>query len=315
MTRQALSFSVVAALWAIPLCSAPAVAGLPRTFVSGHGSDANPCTLAAPCRSFAQAITQTAAGGEISVLDSAGYGPVTISQSVTITNPGGVEAGITAGSGQNAITINAPTGAEVTLRGLTLLGGGVGANGILLNSALSGSNPLTLTVIGCALKNFANAGMAFEPSSSDSGAIRAFVTVTDTIAANNTLYGIQLKPLGGAPNVVLMIYNSTLVYNGSGLSIDTSGGGLNGQISDSHADLNATGINTTGGTLVIRNSTARYNTDSLFGTGVDITNRGNMFLFDHNNIGYLQNTTSATSDGTNNTSQLTGNALQKAAPQ
>src|SRR5262249_54412423 len=72
-----------------------------RTFVSGQGSDSNPCSLAAPCRSFAGALAQTNAGGEITVLDSAGYGTVTINKSVTITNPGGVEAGVTTTSNQS----------------------------------------------------------------------------------------------------------------------------------------------------------------------------------------------------------------------
>ena len=45
-----------------------------RTFVSGNGNDANPCSLAAPCRSFAGALAQTSPGGEIAVLDTAGYG-------------------------------------------------------------------------------------------------------------------------------------------------------------------------------------------------------------------------------------------------
>src|SRR4029450_6331613 len=68
------------------------VASLPvsaaqRTFVSGSGVDSNPCTLTLPCRSFAAAITQTSIGGEVIVLDSAGYGPVAITQSVSIIAP------------------------------------------------------------------------------------------------------------------------------------------------------------------------------------------------------------------------------------
>src|SRR5690348_358388 len=86
--------------------TAPAQALSDRTFVSGHGSDSNPCSLAAPCRTFAQAITQTNAGGEVAVLDTAGYGSFTISKSISIINQDGVEAGITAPMGQ-AITIAA----------------------------------------------------------------------------------------------------------------------------------------------------------------------------------------------------------------
>src|SRR5215471_10444859 len=84
------------------LASTGAYALSNRTFVSGTGSDANPCSLAAPCRSFAGALLQTAAGGEIAVLDTAGYGAVSIAQAVSIVNEEGVEAGITVTAG-NAI--------------------------------------------------------------------------------------------------------------------------------------------------------------------------------------------------------------------
>src|SRR5215468_2475522 len=103
-----------------------------RTFVSGHGNDANPCSLAAPCRSFAGAIAQTSPGGEIAVLDTAGYGAVTITKAISIVNEEGVEAGITATSG-DGITINAGASDIVNLRGLTLVGAG-GNNGITFTS-------------------------------------------------------------------------------------------------------------------------------------------------------------------------------------
>src|SRR5215813_4615118 len=94
-----------------------------RTFVSGTGSDANPCSLAAPCRSFAGAIVQTNAGGEIAVLDTAGYGTVAINKAISIVNEEGVEAGITVTSG-DGITVAAGPTDTVNLRGLTLVGVG-----------------------------------------------------------------------------------------------------------------------------------------------------------------------------------------------
>src|ERR1700686_824410 len=111
----------------------PAQAQNTRSFVSGLGNDLNNCSLAAPCRTFQRAHDQTNAGGEIAVLDSAGYGAVTITKSISIVNPGGVEAGITVPSGGIAITINA-SGAIVALRGLTLEGAATGSDGILVNS-------------------------------------------------------------------------------------------------------------------------------------------------------------------------------------
>src|SRR5437588_3023774 len=100
-----------------------------RSFVSAnHGNDANPCTATLPCRNFAAAITQTAAGGEVIALDSGGYGPVNIGSSISLIAPPGVYAGITAFSG-DAITIAAGASDVVTLRGLTLNGLG-GHNGV-----------------------------------------------------------------------------------------------------------------------------------------------------------------------------------------
>ena len=78
-----------------------------RTFVASTGLDANPCSIGAPCRSFGAAISHTDSDGEIIVLDSAGYGPVTIIQSVSIIAPPGVYAGISVFSG-DGVTIDAP---------------------------------------------------------------------------------------------------------------------------------------------------------------------------------------------------------------
>src|SRR5499427_5490677 len=91
---------------AATFASSGAFAQANRTFVSGTGSDGNPCSLSAPCRSFQGALAQTNAGGEIAVLDTAGYGAVTITKAISIVNEEGVEAGISVTSGVG-ITINA----------------------------------------------------------------------------------------------------------------------------------------------------------------------------------------------------------------
>jgi hypothetical protein len=98
--------TIAAALFACGLSAAPAQAGPNRTWVSGTGTDRGACTRPAPCRTFAFALTQTAAGGEIDVLDPAGYGAVTITKAISIVNDGVGVAAIGAGSG-NGITINA----------------------------------------------------------------------------------------------------------------------------------------------------------------------------------------------------------------
>src|SRR5215472_11211393 len=96
--------ATVASVAALLSVTGPAWSQANRTFVSGFGSDSNPCSLAAPCRSFAGAVAQTNAGGEIAVLDTAGYGTVTITKAISIVNEEGGEAGITVTSG-DGITI------------------------------------------------------------------------------------------------------------------------------------------------------------------------------------------------------------------
>jgi hypothetical protein len=92
-----------------------------RTWVSGVGDDANPCSRTAPCKTFAGAISKTAPGGEIDVMDDGGYGGVTITKSITI-NGGGHVAGVLTGSGTTGILINAGATDVVVLRGLTFTG-------------------------------------------------------------------------------------------------------------------------------------------------------------------------------------------------
>ncbi len=99
-----------------------------RTWVSGVGDDANPCSRTAPCKTFAGAISKTAAGGEISVLDPGGFGAVTITKAISIVADGS-EGGILS-AGTHAVVVNAGVNDVVTLRGLVINGAGTGLNGI-----------------------------------------------------------------------------------------------------------------------------------------------------------------------------------------
>src|SRR5262245_2610773 len=102
-----------------------AFAAAQRTFVASYGLTTNPafhCSLTKPCRAFAEAISVTGSKGEVVVLDSAGYGPVAITKSVSIIAPPGIYAGISVISG-DGVTVNAP-GAVVVLRGLFINGQG-----------------------------------------------------------------------------------------------------------------------------------------------------------------------------------------------
>jgi hypothetical protein len=199
--------------------SHPVMAQANRTFVSGLGSDANPCSLPAPCRSFAQAITQTNPSGEIVALDSAGYGAVTITKAITITAPDGIEAGITTSSATIAITISAGPNDVVNLRGLTLEGGGVGTNGIVLASGGA------LNIQNCVVRDFTNIGIALEPVGPSPD---ANYTISDTTVVNNTSTGIYFGPASvSLPNgtaVFLSLKHDTLIGNGDGFRLNAGVG-------------------------------------------------------------------------------------------
>ncbi len=126
--------TAVVAFASVCILASPAAAQATRTWVSGVGDDVNPCSRTAPCKTFAGAISKTAANGEISVLDPGGFGAVTITKSISIVaegNEGGILASLT-----NGITINSAT-AVVYIRGLIIEGKGDGLNGINIVAAKS----------------------------------------------------------------------------------------------------------------------------------------------------------------------------------
>jgi len=121
-----------------------------RTWVSGVGDDANPCSRTAPCKTFAGAISKTAPAGEIDALDDGGFGALTITKSITVEG-GGHTAGVLV-SGTNGISINAGTSDVVALRNLDINGVGTGLRGVLINSAK------TVVIDHCQIYNFRTAG-------------------------------------------------------------------------------------------------------------------------------------------------------------
>jgi hypothetical protein len=197
--RIFLTQLALAAVLAVGL-TANADAAAQRTFVASIGSDANACSLAFPCRSFDVAIGQTLADGEVIVIDSAGYGPATISQPVSIIAPPGVYAGISVFSGVG-LTVNAP-GAKVTLRGLTINGLG-GTTGI---SLVAGS---TLYLDSVVVTNFPTAGLAVAVGAASS------VYITHSSFRDNGT-GAVFGATSGAVSV--SIESSVFAHNGTGVS-------------------------------------------------------------------------------------------------
>ncbi|MBW7973500.1 hypothetical protein HYH08_28925 [Bradyrhizobium sp. BR 10289] len=236
-----------------------------RTWVSGVGDDVNPCSRTAPCKTFAGAISKTAAGGEINCLDSGAYGTVTITKSIAIYCEGGV-AGIL-NSGTNGIVINdsasgAPGTAVVYLEGLDINGAGTtpGLSGIRFMSGAS------LHVKNTRIRDQLSApghGIAFVPTTT-ARLIVENVTISNT-GSGASGAAISVNP-GAAVSATALISKSHFHRGNFGVVGDSSGG--------------ATGLN-----IVVKDTVAN-----------GFTNTG--FLTTGSNIGMLVNDSAATASGT-----------------
>src|SRR6185503_14478584 len=134
LAQRALSV-VAFSLALAPLAQAQAT----RTWVSGVGDDANPCSRTAPCKTFAGAISKTAAGGEIDCLDPGGFGTVTITKSITIDGTTGAGFGSILAAGTNGVNVNdsataTPNTIIVMLKNLSINGASTGFDGVRFTS-------------------------------------------------------------------------------------------------------------------------------------------------------------------------------------
>jgi hypothetical protein len=228
MKSSIMAFAAIA--FACLMQAAPAQAQQ-RVFVSATGSDSNPCSFASPCRSFQHAHDTVAANGEIAVLDTAGYGQVTISKSITITNPGGVEAGITAGSGTTAITVSAP-GAAVVLRGLTLLGANTANEGIFVATAAR------VEIVGCVVSDFKVNGIAIQSIGSSA---ETSVLISNTIVIDNAPGsgdGIFFISQAGGGKIIAALDHVTVSNSGIGIQPEAVSAPIEIMVTDSHIDNN-----------------------------------------------------------------------------
>ena len=199
------------ALWALvagfllPFAvSQPAHAQATRTWVSGVGDDVNPCSRTAPCKTFAGAISKTAAGGEINCLDSAGYGTVTITKAMTIYCEGVV--GSILASGTNGVNINAAATDHIVLRGLDIEGAGTGVKGVNILQAAS------VVIEHCFIRDFNGAsgtGIFSNPSNFNS-----MLMIRDSVISHNGAAaagaGISINTNGGSSRVLI---NNTAIHN------------------------------------------------------------------------------------------------------
>jgi Right handed beta helix region len=279
------ALSILALLVALVFASAPAYAQATRTWVSGTGDDANPCSRTAPCKTFAGAISKTASNGEINVLDPGGFGAVTIIKPITISS-WGFEAGVLV-SGTNAIVVNVPNASDVViLRGLDIEGLATGLNGV---SVITGGN---VTVENSTINRFTVSGINFAPTVAGSQ-----LHVSDTIIRNNGLaasgQGILVNPSGaakvtlehvrldsntlglnvkGSPNVSV---SNSIVTNTLFAGLVTANSSVL-TVENSVVSHNATGINCAAGTTV------RLGNVSLTDNTIALTTGGSCLSFKNN---------------------------------
>jgi hypothetical protein len=219
---------------ALSLPMTPAHAQATRTWVSGVGDDANPCSRTAPCKTFAGAISKTAAQGEINVIDPGGFGAVTITKSITISAIG-VEGGVLV-SGTPGITVAAGPSDVVMLEGLDIEGLGTGTNGI---NVVSG---LLVYVKNTKIHHFTQNGINM--ASSTSGAQLyvkdSFIFQDGTLNSAPLTGGININ---GTANVGIVV--DTIVDSTQNFSVQASG--ASNAVTLTRTVLSPTGINTANG--------------------------------------------------------------------
>lgn len=284
MTRMKLLFNTIAVLIVCLACSTLAQAQATRTWVSGVGDDANPCSRTAPCKTFAGAISKTAAGGEISVLDPGGFGAVTITKAITL-NGDGTLAGILSAT-VNAIIINAGVNDRVVIRNISIngtSGASIGLNGIRY---LAGKG---VVVENCSISGFSQKGIdvslgagtgKLDVINTTFNAVADGVTITSGVV-NASLFNVRINNTSNA-GLNLSAGTATIsdsqVTNNASFGIIAQGGS---QITVERTVIvgNGTGVSTTGAaTIRLSNTTIANNT-----AGITIT-AGTVATYQNNTI-------------------------------
>ncbi len=272
-----------------------------RTWVSGVGDDANPCSRTAPCKTFAGAISKTATTGEISVLDPGGFGAVTITKSITINGDGtlaGILASLTTG-----VIVNGTNTSVVYLRNITINGAGNGLNGIrylagkelhVENCAIYGFGNTTAgngngiiaalgasgnlfvrntTIFNCAVAGInISTSAGFAVSTMDGIALEAlptglivgnnaFVTVRNSVIAQSSSTGVSIGGSNSAGNIENCILNN----NPTAISVSTQ---LN--LTGSLVENNTTGVATSGSPTLRSGGNNRFLGNGSDGTALPV---------------------------------------------
>ncbi|VIO76657.1 hypothetical protein CI1B_65820 [Bradyrhizobium ivorense] len=282
--RRRLSLLALAIGMFLPfLASAPAHAQANRTWVSGVGDDVNPCSRTAPCKTFAGAISKTAAFGEINCLDPGGFGAVTITKSITLNCAGTLGSIVAAGS--NAINISAGATDRVVLRNLHLQGlrgvASPGLVGVKINTAQS------VSIESCIIEQFSQQGIS---DARTTGNTTLFIR--DSIISYNGSTGIGLgataanrvsiegtQSIGNSFGIAAGNNNSAMVtrsvFAGNSTGVETDAGG-SVNLDNTSITANTVGVQA-GGNIRLSNSDVSFNTTGFTG-GAAITYGNNRML-------------------------------------
>jgi len=214
MRKIALALAILGATLVPALYTAPAYAQATRTWVSGVGDDANPCSRTAPCKTFAGAISKTAPGGEINCLDPGGFGGVTITKAISIICGESGEAGVLV-SGTPGITVAAGPADRVILEGLDIYGLGTGTNGVNFVSGVE------LYINKCKISYFATTGI--NVASNTAGArvvINRSEILSNGTSGNGATGGVAVQG-NAVGNIAILI--DTVVENNLNFGVQSTG--------------------------------------------------------------------------------------------
>jgi hypothetical protein len=250
--------AVLGSLLVSCLAVLPAQAQASRTWVSGTGNDADPCTRTMPCKTFAHAISETSPGGEINCLDHGGFGGATITKSLTISCDG-VTGGVLV-TGTNAIVVNAAATDKVTIRGLDINGFHGGADDSLC--AIKILSAREVNIIDNRIYSF-KAGIVIAPTS----------PMTSVMIVNNYIHDNGIGVINAPGNNTItftaaVLRDNKIVDNTCGVANGSFG--TNASTPDKSVDCGlgaaSTGINKTAVMKLFHNG-LHLNSVAVFATG------------------------------------------------
>ncbi len=292
--RFAAPFAAALVLIAALAVPATSFAQATRTWVSGVGDDANPCSRTAPCKTWAGAISKTAAGGEIDALDPGGFGTLTITKSITISGVGTQASSLA--SGFNAFTIQAAATDRVTITNIAMNGingtgnGGVdgvriisaatvrlendnifdfNGNGVNFASSSPTGNPQSRLIIeNSTIEGNGGAGVLALPATSVGERVSIIGSHIDDNGCGVTAGGTCAATAGTAFPVIATTIDSSIIDNGTGAGASSNGAGIQ--------SVGSTAASAIGGDQILGNTIGL--------SKVPTTGGGNIFSFGDNDV-------------------------------